>query len=53
MDAYKTIISKRDTRQFSDKPVSEESLRRDPPGRKNGGKRQEPSALPLCGRPKR
>ena len=28
MDAYKTIISKRDTRQFSDRPVSEESLRR-------------------------
>jgi nitroreductase len=28
MDAYKTIISKRDTRQFSDKPISEESLRR-------------------------
>ncbi len=28
MDVYKTIISKRDTRQFSDKPISDESLRR-------------------------
>jgi nitroreductase len=28
MDAYKTIISKRDTRSYSDRPVSDESLRR-------------------------
>jgi nitroreductase len=28
MDAYNTIISKRDTRSYSDRPVSEESLHR-------------------------
>jgi len=28
MDAYKTIISKRDTRSYSDRPISDESLHR-------------------------